>query len=65
MPMSYEFITLEQKGPVGVITLNRAKQLNADIAAMKDFSCPATAARSACRGSRTRQEQWISASRRA
>jgi enoyl-CoA hydratase len=27
--MSYEFITVEQKGRVGVITLNRPKQLNA------------------------------------
>jgi enoyl-CoA hydratase len=29
MSMSYEFITLEQKGRVGVITLNRPRQLNA------------------------------------
>src|SRR5687767_15467106 len=28
-PMSYDFITVEQKGRVGVITLNRPKQLNA------------------------------------
>ena len=27
--MSYEFISTEQKGRVGVITLNRPKQLNA------------------------------------
>ena len=27
--MSYEFITAEQKGRVGIITLNRPKQLNA------------------------------------
>ena len=27
--MSYEFIAVEQKGRVGVITLNRPKQLNA------------------------------------
>ena len=27
--MSYEFITEEKKGRVGVITLNRPKQLNA------------------------------------
>ena len=27
--MSYEFIALEQKGRVGVITLSRPKQLNA------------------------------------
>ena len=27
--MSFEFITAEQKGRVGVITLNRPKQLNA------------------------------------
>ena len=27
--MNYEFITVEQKGRVGVITLNRPKQLNA------------------------------------
>src|ERR671919_1807119 len=29
MPMSYNFITVEQKGRVGIITLNRPKQLNA------------------------------------
>jgi enoyl-CoA hydratase len=29
MPTSYEFITVERKGRVGVITLNRPKQLNA------------------------------------
>jgi enoyl-CoA hydratase len=29
MPMSYEFIAVEQKGRVGIITLNRPKQLNA------------------------------------
>src|SRR5919106_272919 len=29
MPMSYNFITVEQKGRVGLITLNRPKQLNA------------------------------------
>src|SRR5262245_4735839 len=28
-PMSYEFINVEQKGRVGIITLNRPKQLNA------------------------------------
>ena len=27
--MSYEFITVEKKGRVGLITLNRPKQLNA------------------------------------
>ena len=29
MPMSYEFIATEQRGRVGIITLNRPKQLNA------------------------------------
>ena len=29
MPMTYEFIAVEEKGRVGVITLNRPKQLNA------------------------------------
>src|SRR5260221_1531430 len=29
MPMSYELISTEQKGRVGVVTLNRPKQLNA------------------------------------
>src|SRR5260221_6596301 len=29
MPMSYELIGTEQKGRVGVVTLNRPKQLNA------------------------------------
>jgi enoyl-CoA hydratase len=29
MPMSYEFITTEKRGRVGIITLNRPKQLNA------------------------------------
>src|SRR4051812_34654725 len=32
--MSYEFITVEQKGRVGLITLNRPKQLNALSAAL-------------------------------
>ena len=59
--MSYEFIAVEQKGRVGVITLNRPKQLNAlRPGLMKELGQALAALRAAGRPIPT-NDLWIAA----